>query len=760
MANQLESRLIIAGFDRTKAAFLSATKNARAFGTAVRTASVGMTGRLKGIHTQVSALDKSFIGLGATIGTLGTLTVLGGITGISRALMESSDRLDEMSKKSRLVGISFQNMRRFVGTASLAGVDQEKAISALTNAARAYDSIKTGAKGAGKELMRIDSILAGQIKGAKSTKDAYNMMLGALHGAKGARRITLSQLFFKEDDMGQLADLTEKQWNQLFDEFDKRGGVLTDKMGQDVEDFNDSLTRMTQAWQGVADTTLPAVATQLTPIVNSMGDWVVQNREWMKSNIVKGLLDFAGAVKDIKAGFDALVNSPAYKEITEFLTNHGFGKPFGLPHGPLARALGVAGPDTTRSRSPGPAAPVTPSTPSNVVGAYLRGPAAFNEYMAPKSGGTIMAPNSTIVIPNARKLGVGDQPGLGAPYYRYFRPEGRAAGGPVSRGAAAWVGENGPELVHFGKDATVIPADKSQRLAMYSFARAVTAPFQGLTGAISDLGAKIARLTELLAGGRAALPGGGVGAGLSAGGGGGFSPRVHHPFGGGGFPGGFKSSPIGNITGTTGGQKLGWWTPERAAYGIEYLKKNAGLSDVAARGLVARWAGVESTGGGPGAFNRGSGATGIAQWLGPRLRAGVPKGYEAQLGKVAQELKGPEGRAYQMMLAAKTPAEAAIAAAEFERAEGFQSGMGDAWVGKTLRAMKQLPTGYSSEPAMRPAPAASVVRHELGEGKLAIQIKAENARVTGIKSSRLENVATTIGVDNSGNARWKPGMQP
>jgi hypothetical protein len=51
----------------------------------------------------------------------------------------------------------------------------------------------------------------------------------------------------------------------------------------------------------------------------------------------------------------------------------------------------------------------------------------------------------------------GTHPGGGGPQ------QGNAAGGPVSAGDVSWVGEQGPELVQFGANAFITPADLSRR---------------------------------------------------------------------------------------------------------------------------------------------------------------------------------------------------------------------------------------------------------------------------------------------------------
>src|SRR5689334_1482600 len=112
-----------------------------------------------------------------------------------------------------------------------------------------------------------------------------------------------------------------------------------------------------------------------------------------------------------------------------------------------------------------------------------------------------------------------------------------------------------------------------------------------------------------------------------------------------------------------------WWTPERISQAEEHLQKHAGLSPVGAQGLVARWSNVEAQGG-PGAVNPSSKAFGIAQWLGSRKK-GVPSDFEGQLNHAVRELNSYEGKAAARLRNAQTPEEAAIGAAMFERAEGY-----------------------------------------------------------------------------------------
>lgn len=144
----------------------------------------------------------------------------------------------------------------------------------------------------------------------------------------------------------------------------------------------------------------------------------------------------------------------------------------------------------------------------------------------------------------------------------------------------------------------------------------------------------------------------------------------------------------------------GFWTPERVKQATEYLQQKAGLSPIGAHGLVSRWAGVEAQAG-PNSVNPTSGAYGIAQWLGPR-KNGVPADFEGQLAHAARELNSTESAAAKRLRMASTPQDAAIGAAMYERAKGFDKnnpGAGDNFVQPTIRTMNRL-----GVPASAPAP--------------------------------------------------------
>jgi hypothetical protein len=84
-------------------------------------------------------------------------------------------------------------------------------------------------------------------------------------------------------------------------------------------------------------------------------------------------------------------------------------------------------------------------------------------------------------------------------------PSGRASGGPVMAGTSYWVGENGPEIVTFGRNGTVIPAGKSA--AMASGGSVDVNVMVNAAGAADDLKSLVLKWLRVDAGFRATVAG-------------------------------------------------------------------------------------------------------------------------------------------------------------------------------------------------------------------------------------------------------------
>lgn len=165
----------------------------------------------------------------------------------------------------------------------------------------------------------------------------------------------------------------------------------------------------------------------------------------------------------------------------------------------------------------------------------------------------------------------------------------------------------------------------------------------------------------------------------------------------------------------------GWWTPERMAHGVSRLVSEAGMTEIGAAGLIARF--TQEGGGGPTTVNAKGGATGINQALGDRKPAGYASmSYDEQLSYIINtDLKqSAQAKALSTLRTASTPLEASLGATHYERAELYKESGGKrdvltygTPVEKVLASIRGV-AGYNSGVAQDAAASNSVVSKQAG----------------------------------------------
>jgi hypothetical protein len=144
-----------------------------------------------------------------------------------------------------------------------------------------------------------------------------------------------------------------------------------------------------------------------------------------------------------------------------------------------------------------------------------------------------------------------------------------------------------------------------------------------------------------------------------------------------GVMGSVGRSSLTSVSGESNRGVGGWWTQERMQHAADRLVAEAGLSQMGAAALVARWAGVEASGGPTSSNNIGGGHWGIAQWDSARGGPAMASAsFDDQISHAVSELNGSEKAAGDALRSATTLAQGAIGASRYERAEHFNQATG------------------------------------------------------------------------------------
>lgn len=789
MAQTVQANVVISakadGFGKVGAQFKALGAQMRVLGARAgipRVASaLGDVGRALGGVARAAAPVLSML---TSIAGLG---LAGGIAGLAASLKSSVNALDDMAKQSRQIGLSVQKLREFQYIADLQGVSWDTASHALIKASRNYADLQVGVGRMAKQLTKTHPQLAAQIKSAKNSGDAINIMAGAIHNARTeAEKIRFSELFFGTSDFTKIAELSSAQLKSLRDRAAFLLGAVPDMVAQRMENFNDAFTDVKFAVRGLAD----AVATELVgeampDAIRSMADWVAINRDWLKIKIADSIRALGKWFKQIdwnKIGRGL----QKFGEIADKVANilGGWQNVMlaiaAMPFLPLALAIGqlaimfgrlgaaalpiaaVATASYAAYRAWDKLAPAAERLKKGLMNwnwddfssGFLEFDKEFTKSLQETFG--MKATGKVMMIGD-------DIAGL-------FRRAVEAAGGRlVTIGADIWdsiyLGLKGrmDELAAafqrylilkffppWMRGDSQIPRSgqttpRSRRSPRPGGLDSLRAP-SGYTPAAFHPGNIMAPNSQIATRGGGAAPGSGL-RGPQSTWGAQMGPALKTPLAGSGFSG--KAPGI-----------------------MRQLMADYGLTKEQAAGIVGNL-GHESAGFSAMQEKRplaGRGGWGWAQWTGPRRREFERKAKEWGLDPnsdemnyrfLKHELDGSERKALAAVRGQKT-AQGAMYAFEnqFERAgiKGYGSRM--KWTNRALDAYgKSAPAireASSFEPAMRASGEGGITKVEGGKSDVAVRLSLEGGlKASGVKVSSEGNISTGVGIDRTGSRFWR-----
>lgn len=250
-------------------------------------------------------IDVAFqLAAAAAVAAFGALTV-----GVGRAI----DRMDDIAKAAQKVGITTESFSKLAYAADLSGVSFEQLEGALAKLAKSQDMAAQGSKeqievfkALGLEFKNVDGtlrntddVLADLADLFQALPDGANKTAAAmaLLGRSGAQLIPLLN--------GGSEGLAE-----MGDELDRFGGVVGPEAAKQAEQFNDNITRLQVAANGLWQ----ALAADLLP------DLVKLSEEFLDST-TRGN-DLKGTVNDVADGIRALGTAAQFTvDLVQGLTN-------------------------------------------------------------------------------------------------------------------------------------------------------------------------------------------------------------------------------------------------------------------------------------------------------------------------------------------------------------------------------------------------------------------------------------------------------
>jgi hypothetical protein len=204
---------------------------------------------------------------------------------VASEIKEFATEGDRLAKTSKVIGVTIGTLQELEYVAGQAGASAGSVTSAYENMNKSLGQAKSGTGRLNTFLQKSNSQLLGQVKNAKSSEEAFDLLANALANETDvSKRQALATAAFggAASDMIKFTSGGADSINQLR-EAKRRYGLMSDEAAKESERFNDNMDNLSQATKGLAFTALGPLLPKLADMFASLSELVVANKDVIAS---------------------------------------------------------------------------------------------------------------------------------------------------------------------------------------------------------------------------------------------------------------------------------------------------------------------------------------------------------------------------------------------------------------------------------------------------------------------------------------------
>lgn len=318
-SNDKKISLIVQVLDKVAEPIRAINKRIASIVAPARAASRAMNGLmaesgLKRVAAAAGNVGKQFGQLRSTVG--GILGVIGAATGalggLFYALKRNADAGDQAVKAAQRYGMSVSEWQRVAYAGDLANVSVQDLGASLRGLNKNAVAAATGNKGMALWFQRAGvsaTDMHGKVRPANALLEELADKFAAM--PDGPKKTALAMGLMSEvgEKMIPLLNGGAKALREAGKEAEALG-LVNAQLAADSEAFNDNLTRVQRALQGVFNTVSAAVLPVLNEILPLVKDWIVANRELIGVKVREFMEGFKASlpalIQGIKDTFSAI----------------------------------------------------------------------------------------------------------------------------------------------------------------------------------------------------------------------------------------------------------------------------------------------------------------------------------------------------------------------------------------------------------------------------------------------------------------------
>lgn len=260
---------------------------------------------LKSIGRQFKLVTAAGSSLTSSITKILTpLTIMTGIagSGFIRGIKSAQEYANAIGDLADRLGVSTKFLQEQSYIAKMNASSSEEMTAAIENLSKQYGMLKSGTGSLYTSLQKISPALARQLQGAKSSEEAFNLMIKALRKVEDpARRVYLAQLAFGSAGKGMIniAEQSEESLENLRKEAAAAGLVMDETSVKGAQDLGGEMTVLQEHVRGIFNMFASKLIPILTPFIKRVTEWIKANRELIATKIDKFVSQFADILSKI-----------------------------------------------------------------------------------------------------------------------------------------------------------------------------------------------------------------------------------------------------------------------------------------------------------------------------------------------------------------------------------------------------------------------------------------------------------------------------
>lgn len=255
---------------------------------------------------------------------LAAMTAIAG-RGLFNGIKSAQQYANAVGDLADRLGVSTKFMQEQHYIAQLNAGSAEEMTAAIETLSSQYGALQAGTGKLYTGLQKISPALAKQVKNAKSTEAAFDLLVKAIRKVEDpARKMYLSQLAFGTAGkmMVNVSSQSEEALNKLKIQANELGVVIEDKAIRQSQDMGEALDTMKESVRGVFNIFASKMIPILMPFIKRISEWIKANRELIATKIDKFVEQFAELLNkiDLENVLDAMSSfASVCLRVTEFL---------------------------------------------------------------------------------------------------------------------------------------------------------------------------------------------------------------------------------------------------------------------------------------------------------------------------------------------------------------------------------------------------------------------------------------------------------